>query len=186
MNQSTHRTIRDVPREVTRSDSGTDAQDETTEQGNLVIEALTLLVQRQREIETWVAEQVWQAEERVAATEGQYSDLERRLQDIEARLGRLAHQLELRQSDEPSNSRLIELREQIEALRSTPNGLRAPLVETSSETTFTTQARESHTTRRDVGLWDLLGQSGQERVGLIVMGLGGVAALFAILSQLRF
>ena len=56
---------------------------------NLLIEAVSLLVQRQRETEGWVAEQIWQAEERAAATERRYAELEARLLGIEEHVSRL-------------------------------------------------------------------------------------------------
>jgi hypothetical protein len=45
------------------------ARDDAPHEDNLLIEAVLLLVQRQRETETWLAEQVEQAEERAAAVE---------------------------------------------------------------------------------------------------------------------
>src|SRR5919202_2974216 len=84
------RTIRSVPPRVSRKDDAHEVQEE----GNLLIEAVSLLVQRQRETESWVAEQLWQAEERAAATERRYAELESRLASIEEHLARLVHEVE--------------------------------------------------------------------------------------------
>jgi hypothetical protein len=109
---------------------------EATEEGNLLIEAVSLLVQRQRETESWVAEQIWQAEERANAAERRYAELDTRLVDIEEHVARLAHDLEPSRQEPGVQERLTRLREQVEGLkssagdgrgtRSTPVGTAAP------------------------------------------------------------
>jgi hypothetical protein len=37
-----------------------------------------------------------------------------------------------------------------------------------------------------VTFWDLLGPSPQDRFGLVLIGAGAIAVLYAILTQLRF
>src|SRR5205807_6153313 len=89
---------------------------EVKEEGNLLIEAVALLVQRQRETESWVAEQIWQAEERAAATDRRYAELEARLEGIEEHLARLVHEIEPARGDPAGDERLARLREQVEGL----------------------------------------------------------------------
>jgi len=93
---------------------------EVKEEGNLLIEAVALLVQRQRETESWVAEQIWQSEERAAATDRRYAELEARLEGIEQHLARLVHEIEPTPGDTASDERLARLREQVEGLKLTP------------------------------------------------------------------
>ncbi|HEY1296554.1 MAG TPA: hypothetical protein VGJ60_26045, partial [Chloroflexota bacterium] len=95
---------------------------DVTHEDNLLVEAVSLLVRRQRETETLVAEQMCQAEERAAATERRYSDLEKRLGGIEDQLARLVHQFEPGLGDGPVDERLARLREQLEELKAEPNG----------------------------------------------------------------
>ena len=85
---------------------------EVRQEGNLLIEAVSLLVQRQRETESWVAEQVWQAEERSAAADQRYAELESRLAEIEEHLARLVHELEPPTGDAVVDDRLARLRDE--------------------------------------------------------------------------
>jgi hypothetical protein len=62
---------------------------EAAEEGKLLIEAISLLVQRQHETESWVDEQIGQAEGRAAATDRRYAELEARLVSIEEHLAQL-------------------------------------------------------------------------------------------------
>src|ERR1700694_1440082 len=101
-------TIRDGPPDLSRS--------EVKEEGNLLIEAVALLVQRQRETESWVAEQMWQSEERAAATDRRYAELEARLEGIEEHLSRLLSEIDPKPGDVASDERLARLREQVEGL----------------------------------------------------------------------
>src|SRR6266849_2605466 len=112
MTESTPRTMRDVPPKMTRSEPA-----EVKAEGNLLIEAVSLLVQRQRETEGWVAEQIWQADERAAAAERRYADLEVRLAGIEEHLSRLVQEVEPAHGDALVDERLSRLREQVEGLK---------------------------------------------------------------------
>jgi hypothetical protein len=106
-------TIRSVAREL--------RSDEMEQADNLLIEAVSLLVQRHRETESWLSEQIAQADHRAAATERRYADLETRLTGIEDQLDRLARELEPR-FDTASDERLARLREQVEDLKSEGDG----------------------------------------------------------------
>jgi hypothetical protein len=193
---------------------------EVKEEGNLLIEAVALLVQRQRETESWVAEQIWQAEERAAATDRRYAELEARLEGIEEHLARLVHEIEPARGDPAADERLARLREQVEGLKITPStaGQSArggPLPSVSSEYAAPPGADISLPPREPEGarpvapaepryqrqavaapgsggsssgvtFWDLLGPSPQDRFGLVLIGAGAVAVLYAILTQLRF
>jgi hypothetical protein len=103
--------------------AGEVSRGEVKEEGNLLVEAVSLLVQRQRETESWVKEQVWQAEERAAATERRYAELEARLKDIEDQLTRLAQEVgEPGRGDAGADERLARLREQLEGLKAGADG----------------------------------------------------------------
>jgi hypothetical protein len=96
--------------------------EEGQEEDNLLIEAVSLLVQRQREAETWLAEQIDQAHERSVAAERHYADLETRLAGLEDQLDRLVHELEPGRGDAVAGQRLARLREQVEDLKSDTDG----------------------------------------------------------------
>ena len=234
---------------------------ETQQEGNLLIEAVSLLVQRQRETETWVSEHLWQAEQRAIESERRYAELESRLAGIESHLARLVGEVE--PSDDP---RVARLREQIEDLKgeqplrapddfgqplgapaelsnahghpatsgkppmvepvrqervvgpeppvppvASPAPAPPPMVVSSPAQPATraevTQAAESNSVastavapvppraattpsgqpaRANVGFLDLLGATREDRFGVVLIGLGGVAVLYALLTQLRF
>jgi hypothetical protein len=92
------------------------------EEDNLLIEAVSLLVQRQRETEVWVAEQIDQADERAASVERQYAALESRLAGIEEQLDSLIREVEPGRGDAVVGQRLARLREQVADLRSDSDG----------------------------------------------------------------
>lgn len=185
---------------------------EVKEEGNLLIEAVALLVQRQRETESWVAEQIWQADERAAATDRRYAELEARLEGIEAHLARLLHEIEPGRGDPAGEERLARLREQVEGLKLTPSTARQtgrtgptpfPSVERAASPVVDAAPRESETARpgastepRDqrqtvataqgVTFWDLLGHNPEDRFGVLLIGAGAIAVVFAALNLLRF
>ena len=182
---------------------------EVREEGNLLIEAVSLLVQRQGETESWIAEQIWQAEERAAASERLYAEFEARLAGIEEHLARLVHEVEPLRDDAGVDERLERLREQVEGLkfgadgrtaRSTPVIAGAPSAaheSGASEPRYGRRAlnagpvaaprpRATPTSGQGVSFWQLLGPSPQDRFGLVLIGAGAVAVLYAILTQLRF
>ena len=100
---------------------------EPGEEDNLLVEAVSLLVQRQRETEKWVAEQLSQAEERTAATERRYTEVEARLAALEEQLSRVAREVEPTRADTAPDERLTRLRAQLEALKSGGNGVPAAI-----------------------------------------------------------
>jgi hypothetical protein len=163
--------------------------------GNLLIEAVELLVQRQRETESWLTEQIWQAEERATATERVAADLEARLAAIEQRLARLGDDVDPPRDHPGLDERLARLREQVEGLKSgadrrvpprTP-----PVLAGGPGPTPPPVARPPRTAPNPaqgspaVGFWALFGSSPQDRFGLVLMAAGGLAVLYALLSQLR-
>ncbi|HEX8967466.1 MAG TPA: hypothetical protein VF937_06285, partial [Chloroflexota bacterium] len=182
----------------------------------LLIEAVSLLVQRQRETEAWVSEQICHADERAAATERQYAELEARLKGIEDRLMRLTHESEPGRSDPATDERLARLREQVQGLKTGPDerparraamlGLTAadetpssPAPETRRPNNAVAREpeppRERPVARRVATLasqaqsatfWELLGATPQDRFGVVLIGLGAIAVLYAILTQLHF
>jgi hypothetical protein len=98
------------------------SHDEVHEEDNLLIEAVSLLVQRQRETEAWVAEQIDQADERAASVERHYAALESRLTGLEEQLDSLIREVEPGRGDAVVGQRLARLREQVADLRSESDG----------------------------------------------------------------
>ena len=188
---------------------------EVRQEGNLLIEAVSLLVQRQRETESWVAEQVWQADERSAAADRRYAELGSRLAEIEEHLARLVHELEPPTGDAVVDDRMARLREQVEGLKSgsAPRGRAAPGTPIASDpialVAADAPAREPESARpgpaielryqqpavaapvaatgqHSLSFWHWLGPTPQDRFGLVLIGAGAAAVLYAILTQLRF
>jgi hypothetical protein len=210
MNEPTPRTMRGVPPKLTGSQP-TEVKTEVKEEGNLLIEAVSLLVQRQRETEGWVAEQIWQAEERAAATERRYAELEARLVGIEEHLARLVQDVEPTAGDALDDERLARLREQVEGLKSVGGdgftNRAAPVVPPSAAPS-PAPAYDPDVTRpmptapeprsvepppkpaavspQGVGFLELLGATPQDRWGVVLIGGGAIAVLYALLTQLRF
>ena len=217
---------------------------ELGEEDNLLVEAVSLLVQRQHETEKWVAEKVSQADERTAATERRYAELEARLADLEEQLARVAREVEPSHGDAAPDERLARLRAQLEALKSGGNGVPAAIASPrgASHAPEAAPARDPEAARasapdarpaapRDdrptnesapeyqpripippewrsryaarpmkaptpsrgepmpprqgVTFLDVLGSSPQDRFGLVFIGVGAVAVLYALLSLLR-
>jgi hypothetical protein len=107
-------------------------QDPNPEEDNLLIEAVSLLVQRQRETESWVTEQIDQAHERTLSSERRYAEFEARLAGIEEQLDRLVRDLEPGRGDAAAGQRLARLREQVEDLKSDTDGRPLRSVPTAS------------------------------------------------------
>jgi hypothetical protein len=214
---------------------------ELGEEDDLLVEAVSLLVQRQRETEQWVTEQVCQAEERTAAAERRSVELEARLAVIEEQLARIARELEPGRAEGPGDGRLARLREQLESLKSGGDGrpevstpplprppadasraAAIPEVQESQRSDPRSEPRrqrlppgdtvrehrsripippewrqraaspavrepvgDGEAVRRRASFLDLLGSDPQDRFGLVFMGVGTVAVLYAALSLLR-
>ena len=196
------------------------SRNEVKDEGNLLVEAVSLLVQRQRETESWVSEQVWQAEERAAATERRYAELEARLAGIEDQLMRLAQEPgEPGRGDAGVDERLARLREQVEGLKSGADGrpvrsaagtpIAAGLVPAHDEVATHepepargvaippelrsryarrgayAAARGGARQRQSASFMELLGATTQDRVGVVFIGVGLVAVIYAALNLLR-
>ena len=166
---------------------------------NLLIEAISLLVQRQRETEAWLSDQIVQAGERTAATDRRYAELESRLAGIEAQLQRLVPELEPSAIGEP-DERLARLREQVEGLRSVGDVRSAPgqppprlpppeapreTSQQASRVPSPESAREAApvSPRQGSTLSDLLGRTPADRFGSFLIAIGALAVVYAVLSQ---
>jgi hypothetical protein len=180
-----------VARDLSRGDAH--------EEDNLLIEAVSLLVQRQRETETWVAKQVEHAEERAGAAERRYADIEARLAGIEDQLDRLVGELGPDHGDALVDQRLARLREQVEDLKSgtdshqlrtvspsveppvqrDPEPLRPPPPPASVEPTSVSTGAPRTT------LWDRFGSTAENRFGLVAIGIGALAILYGLSSAVR-
>jgi translation initiation factor IF-2 len=174
--------------------------DEPQHEDNLLVEAVSLLVQRQRETEAWVAEQIDQADQRTASVERRYADLDARLAALEEQLDRALRELE--PTDRSAGERLARLREQVADLRTDPVDGRqlrplhsaapapaarvAPPVAAPVPAPAPAPAPAAQPPRPAGGMSSAIGGTARERFGLLAMFLGLVAILYAVLSQLRF
>jgi hypothetical protein len=109
--------MRGVPGTRNRIDPSQDAPLLMTEEADLLIEAISLLGQRQQETEAWAAERVHQADERAQAVEQRQLELERRLESLEQRLAQLGEQIEPELPAGGPDERLARLRQHVEELR---------------------------------------------------------------------
>ena len=203
---------------------------EVQDEGSLLIEAVSLLVQRQHETESWIADQIWQAEERATATERLYEEFEARLAGDRGASGRLVHDVEPLRGDADVDERLDRLREQVEGLKSSPDGrparrgrfARGPLgpgpaavgeapgreSEAVPGPVGRRRSREArgsderrpvsvgpavgprHRPHRALGRGSASGSCSdparRTAFGLLLIGAGAVAVLYAVLTQLRF
>ncbi len=98
------------------------SDNQATEEDGLLVEAVTLLVRRQRETEAWVAEQLCRAEEQATTAERRYAELDARLTGIEDQLSRLVRMFEPARGDRAMDERLARLREQLDGLKSEVDG----------------------------------------------------------------
>jgi septal ring factor EnvC (AmiA/AmiB activator) len=130
---------------------------------NLLIEAVSLLLQRQREAEAWIA---------------QHSDVDSRLAALEDRLNRLAREQATSRAS-GADERMARLREQVEALRtgeSDPRPVRAVTPVRSVTPAAPTLPRTP---------WEVMGATPRHRFGLAMMAVGVLAVLYAVATQLR-
>jgi hypothetical protein len=171
---------------------------EAKQEENLLVEAVSLLVQRQRELESAIAEQISAADERSAAAEQRYAELEARLATIEEQLNRLAaHNLSAARPEGSAGERLARLRDQVEGLRSAPDGRpsapRSPLPQDSvrrePEPIRAIEAPRPAPVRPETATVDhassLFGATSRDRFGLALIAVGVLAVAYAVLSQLR-
>jgi hypothetical protein len=200
---------------------------DASEEGNLLIEAISLLIERQRETESWVAEQLSQAEERTEATDRRQAELDSRLTALQDQLSRLMRELGASRAEAAVDQRLARLREQLEDLRSqteprpvrstSPGGVTSldvalarrqsdaqrpspPPPEVAAPARVEPEARsgpdgasqppravtiKAPASKGDRSLWALMGPTPQHRFGLVLIGVGVLALLYAILSQVH-
>jgi hypothetical protein len=159
----------------------------------LLLEALTLLVQRQAETETALTDQLARTNNRVTTVERRYIDLEARLGDIDERLRRLAIEVE---PDPGLRQRVVVLQAQVERLHS--RGAEAPVaapppppasVQTAPPVRPPRAAplppRRAAMVASGDTLWDRLGANNQDRASVVLIGTGLLVVVFAALAQLR-
>jgi hypothetical protein len=168
----------------------------------LLLEALTLLVQRQTETETALADQLARTNNRVATVERHCVELEARLADIDTRLQRLALEV---QPDPGLPQRVAVLQAQVERLhghaaaseavpRAQPVAAPGPMPVAAASASAPPPVRPRAAPlppRRAVlvasgdTLWDRLGATNQDRASVVLIGTGVLVVVFAALAQLR-
>lgn len=178
---------------------------------DLLGEAVSLLVRRRRQNTTWIKEQVRQAEQRAADSERRRAELEGRLAQLESQLERLVQDFK----PGADETRIALLHEQIQDLSvEQPESVQvAPSASVAQQDVRKAQVVPAHDVRTEpphgsvsapaeeparsdavsaasthptkVTFWDMLGATRQDRVGVVLMGLGAVGVLYALLTQLR-
>ena len=171
------------------------------QEDNLLVTAVSLLVQRQVDMETWLGEQFREAERSTARVEQRYLDLEARLGQIETRLGLLTRRYEPTPIEA---EHVVRLRDQVARLshvRPSPPAPQpgvappaevapppevAPLVEPVVEPVALPRQAPASVATPSRSVWDALGATPADRSAVLVMGAGAVAVLYALLKQLGF
>jgi len=92
------------------------------QEAELLIEAISLLAQRQQETEMWAAERIRAAEDRATSAEHRLTSIETQLSALESAVGALVDQTEPALIAGTPEERLSRLREQVEELRVIPSG----------------------------------------------------------------
>jgi hypothetical protein len=140
-----------------------------------MLEALTLLVQRQAETESALADKVARTSTRVANVERRGVELDARVADIDARVRQLATQVE---PDPGLPRRVAVLQAQLEQLHT------ARLAEEHPSQSSAPQPPAAVVRSTDTA-WDRLGATNQDRASAILIGTGVLVVVFAALAQLR-
>jgi hypothetical protein len=155
---------------------------DTVDEENLLIEAISLLVQRQREMEAWLADQISQADDRTSTAEQRYTELESRLAGIEDRLERLVRDFEP-SAIGPSEDRLARLREQVEGLKSETDGRTIRGQPPPRLASPEPPPPSPSPSPRGSTLSDVLGRTPADRFGSFLIAIGALAVVYAVLSQ---
>lgn len=144
----------------------------------LLIDAVTLLARNQAEAESAHSQYAADASRRMLTLERRCLDLEQRLAALDERLRKLGDDVHM-PVDSEGAERLSALRGEVERMTHRPStpAPAAPAVAPAP-------MRQTPAIN-----WQTLASSGvvtQDRAGLALMGLGAVAIVFAILTQVRF
>jgi hypothetical protein len=184
-----------------------DAEATLARERALLLEALTLLVQRQADTESALTDKVARTNTRVANVERRGADLEARVADIDARLQQLATQVE---PDPGLASRVAVLQAQLQQLhvgriaeqpyqssapeppthQAPPTSQTEPAVPASPPVQAVRKPQAPPPRRAAVvgsadSLWDRLGTTNQDRASAVLIGTGVLVVVFAALAQLR-
>jgi hypothetical protein len=176
------------------------------EEENLLIEAVSLLLQRQRETESVLAE----SRQQLDGIDRRHAEFEARLASIEDRLARLARELGSSRTDAAAGERLARLREHLAELKSDGDPrprrpLRPPEVTSLDAARRQPEAQRAASgtgaslpssapdavvptpeATRGPTLWNIVGATPRDRFGLLLIGVGVIAVLYAVLSMLHF
>jgi hypothetical protein len=153
----------------------------------LLLEALTLLVQRQAETESALADQVVRTTTRVANVERRGAELDARVADIDARLRQLATQVE---PDPGLPGRVAVLQAQLQELQltrtaeSTPPTPPPPTAPTEPPPPKSPPPEPAVVAPANT-VWERLGATNQDRASAVLIGAGVLVVVFAALAQLR-
>jgi hypothetical protein len=176
------------------------------EESRLLVEAVSLLLEREREIEATLTDRFHHAERHAARVERGYAEVEARVHRIEKRLAELAPSIDPRSGD---LAVLAQIRGQLTALAppagpaaapeplqqlvSVPPSGPPPVSPTpppppSSPATHADTASASSaltTSSADSGKspWSALGDTREARFGALLMAAGAIALLYIILTQ---
>ena len=153
----------------------------------LLIDAVTLLARNQAEAESAQSQYAADASRRMLTLERRCLELEQRLAALDERLRKLSDDVHM-PVDSEGAERLSALRGEVERMTHRPSAP-APPAEPATNTVAAAAPPPTTTRQMPAINWQTLASSGvvtQDRAGLALMGLGAVAIVFAILTQVRF
>jgi len=159
----------------------------------LMVEAVSLLADRQSETDAWLKAQFDHAREVAARAEERCAQLERRLERIEARLGLIVAP---RLAPHRTNGRLPVSSNGVASTVISPSVASSPIVSAPTEVTAArpeladpvehdeaVTPEVANASRRQPTFWELLGDTPGQRVGHGLMGAGAVGIVYALLMQ---
>jgi hypothetical protein len=150
-----------------------------TEEARLLVEAVSLLLEREREIEATMTDRFRRAELRAAEVSTRWQDIEQRLVRIERRLAELAPTIDPRRA---GAAELSQLKREVESL---PLRATTPVrTARGAEPTVAQPEVESPTpAARNASVWGVLGETLEARFGAALMAVGAMLLLVVLFSQ---
>ena len=159
----------------------------------LLTEALTLLIQRQCELEEWLREETSRATARAAAAERLQGDIDNRLEALEAHLLKVLPVLEQPRTESRNTERLERLRQHLDWLQTPGHSDVEGAVDKPPEPSHTAEhvasvppptLGETHVTSRQ-SVADRIGSTVQERFGAAFIAFGVLGLMYALALGIR-
>lgn len=163
-----------------------------TEEADLLIEAISLLGQRQQELDAWAAERERLADERIIALEQRQAEFDRRLDALEVQVG-LLRVGDADGAESSPETRLERLRQQVEELRGGAYVDEAPGTQLPAPESAPTRVKAEDSAppvpsasppQQRVDFWQRIERLPRNRLDATLLVVGAVVVLYAGLWQI--